>query len=89
MVEQTVQYSKWSLLDNHMNIDLRLSLTVFGYWIEVQLFEIDWDSQWGICLGILKFRYSNTGDRSLFQFVDTKTRTSLRLFFINFMDVEK
>ena len=81
--------SEWSLLDNHMNIDLRLSLTVFGCWIEVQFFEIDWDSQWGLCLGLLKIRWSNTGDRSLFQYVDTKTGMSLRLFFINFLDVRK
>lgn len=72
-----------------MNIDLRLSLTIFGYWIEIQFFEIDWDREWGLCLGLLKFRYSNIGDRSLFQYVNTKTRTTIRLFFINLMELEK
>ena len=72
-----------------MNMDLKMTLCIFGYWIEIQFFEIDWDSQWGLCLGLFKIRYNNNGDRSLLQWVDTKHRTSFRLFFINLFEHDK
>ena len=72
-----------------MNVDLKMTLCMFDWWIEIQFFEFDWDSQWGMCLGIFKIRWNKHGDRSLLQFVETKHKTSLRLFFVNLFEFDK
>lgn len=71
-----------------MNTELKFSMDVFGYWINVTFFELDWDSSWGYCLGLLKLNIIKEGnqhsdDRCLFQVTNNKYLTSFKLLYFN------